>query len=149
MTITLYKTSDENSRVVKTLTDNISMTGNIVEETNVISPSILISNIENIASYNYCFITEFGRYYYIKEIISVRNGIWRLNLRVDVLMTYSDGIKNLNAIVMRQQNQVNLLLDDGYIPIQANQENSMISFPNSFTKNLNYILAVSGSWFYG
>ena len=145
MTITLYKTSDENSRVVKTLTDNISMTGNIVEETNVISPSILISNIENIASYNYCFITEFGRYYYIKEIISVRNGIWRLNLRVDVLMTYSDGIKNLNAIVMRQQNQVNLLLDDGYIPIQANQENSMISFPNSFTKNLNYILAVSGS----
>ena len=145
MTITLYKTSDENSRVVKTLTDNISMTDNIVEETNVISPSILISNIENIASYNYCFITEFGRYYYIKEIISVRNGIWRLNLRVDVLMTYSDGIKNLNAIVMRQQNQVNLLLDDGYIPIQANQENSMISFPNSFTKNLNYILAVSGS----
>ena len=145
MTITLYKTSDENSRVVKTLTDNISMTGNIVEETNVISPSILISNIENIASYNYCFITEFGRYYYIKEIISVRNGIWRLNLRVDVLMTYSDGIKDLNAIVMRQQNQVNLLLDDGYIPIQANQENSMISFPNSFTKNLNYILAVSGS----
>ena len=145
MTITLYKTSDENSRVVKTLTDNISMTGNIVEETNVISPSILISNIENIASYNYCFITEFSRYYYIKEIISVRNGIWRLNLRVDVLMTYSDGIKNLNAIVMRQQNQVNLLLDDGYIPIQANQENSMISFPNSFTKNLNYILAVSGS----
>lgn len=145
MTITLYKTSDENSRVVKTLTDNISMTGNIVEETNVISPSILISNIENIASYNYCFITEFGRYYYIKEIISVRNGIWRLNLRVDVLMSYSDGIKNLNAIVMRQQNQVNLLLDDGYIPIQANQENSMISFPNSFTKNLNYILAVSGS----
>ena len=149
MTITLYKTSDENRRVVKTLTDSISMTGNIVEETNVISPSILISNIENIASYNYCFITEFSRYYYIKEIISVRNGIWRLNLRVDVLMTYSDGIKNLNAIVMRQQNQVNLLLDDGYIPIQANQENSMISFPNSFTKNLNYILAVSGSWFYG
>ena len=145
MTITLYKTSDENRRVVKTLTDSISMTGNIVEETNVISPSILISNIENIASYNYCFITEFSRYYYIKEIISVRNGIWRLNLRVDVLMTYSDGIKNLNAIVMRQQNQVNLLLDDGYIPIQANQENSMISFPNSFTKNLNYILAVSGS----
>ena len=87
--ISLFKTASENNRVVKDLTDEKQLSGELRNQTSVLNPSIRIESAENIAGYNYCYIPEFGRYYYITDITSVRTRVWEVSMRCDVLMSYS------------------------------------------------------------
>lgn len=44
--------------------------------------------------FNYAYIPDFNRYYFVSEIVSVRTGLWRVSMRCDVLMSFkSDFIK--------------------------------------------------------
>ena len=89
MEITLYKTSEENNKIDKTLSEPYNMTGSLRNESSVIRPSILVE-IENPTNYNYMYIPDFGRYYFIKEMTSVRTNLWRLDCEVDVLKSYAN-----------------------------------------------------------
>lgn len=56
-----------------------------------------------VLSANYVYIPDFNRYYFINDITSVRQNLWRLSLHVDVLMSYQKEIKNTNAFVSRNE----------------------------------------------
>ena len=75
-TISLFKTDSENNRVVKVLTDEKQLSGELRNQTSVLNPTIRIESTDNISGYNYCYISEFGRYYYITDIVSVRTNCW-------------------------------------------------------------------------
>lgn len=114
-TIKLYKFSGENELVDKSrfLSDEISFSGVLKEETNIMSPSIVIE-ATNLIGYNYAYISEFGRYYYINSIDSVSNKLWRINLKCDVLYTYNAQIRQQQAIIDKQESEyINKMVNDG------------------------------------
>ena len=98
-TISLFKTASENNRVVKVLTDEKQLSGELRNQTSVLNPTIRIESADNISGYNYCYISEFGRYYYITDIVSVRTNCWVVSLRCDVLMSYKNEIQSMNVIL--------------------------------------------------
>ena len=100
MEITLYTNESEKNKLEKTLDHPILLEGTLRDESSIINPIILISSEkEDIPyMYNYAYIPAFGRYYFITDIESVRTGIWRVSMHVDVLMSYKEQIKNLNRI---------------------------------------------------
>ena len=49
-TISLFKTVSENNRVVKTLTDEKQLSGELRNQTSVLNPSIVIESAENIST---------------------------------------------------------------------------------------------------
>lgn len=102
--ITFHQNSAEPNRVDKSayLTAQTIMTGVLREETSIISPVILVES-NTFPNYNYCYITEFNRYYYIEDIISVRNGLWELSLSVDVLMSFKDKLLECSAFIDRNE----------------------------------------------
>lgn len=51
-------------------------------------------------SVNYNYVEYNGRYYWIEDIRSVRNGIWAVECSVDVLATYKSDILNTTAFVL-------------------------------------------------
>ena len=106
MNIYLYKTADEQNRLNKTLSDAITLTGALREECDILSPEIKIESTANLAAYNYCYIPEFGRYYFA-EFKIIRTGLWTVSCSVDVLMSYKDGIKALPAISGRNTSRAN------------------------------------------
>ena len=57
-------------------------------------------------------VGDFGRYYYITDIVSVRKGLWEVSLSCDVIMTYRLGIKNAQAFVERNENTNNPYIID-------------------------------------
>jgi hypothetical protein len=61
---------------------------------------------------NYCYITEFGRYYYITKIEPQSAGMCYIYCHVDVLMTYKNEIRNCPIIAARSTNNYNLHLQD-------------------------------------
>ena len=143
-TITLYKTSSENNRVTKSLANAKAMTGELRNQTSVLTPSIRIESADNISGYNYCYIPEFGRYYYIADITSIRTNFWVINLRCDVLMSYSAQIKALTPIIEREEIGFKSELIDSDIPIDVNKKVEKYYFPNGFTKDIQYVLTTAG-----
>lgn len=145
MVIDLYINSSENNRVNKFLSDKFEMTGTLRGETNVVNPEILIEHA-NPTGYNYAFIPEFNRYYFINEFTSVRNGLWRVRLAVDVLETYKSQIKQMPAIIDKQQNKgnSNLYLNDGSYVIDSRSYNTILNFSGGFNDGGKFILITAG-----
>ena len=145
MVIDLYINSSENNRVSKVLSGKFELTGTLRGETNVINPEILIEHT-NPTGYNYAYIPEFNRYYFINEFTSIRNGLWRVRLAVDVLETYKTQIKQMPAIIDKQQNKgnSNLYLNDGSYVIDSRSYNTILNFSGGFNNGGEFILITAG-----
>ena len=143
-TISLFKTASENNRVVKALTNEKQLSGELRNQTSVLKPTIRIESADNISGYNYCYISEFGRYYYITDIVSVRTNCFIIYLRCDVLMSYSAQIKSLRPIIEREEVGQSSGLIDNDMPININKKVQKYYFPKGFTKDIQYVLITSG-----
>lgn len=70
-----------------------------VEPTGVLNPTIRVQ-ADNPTLYNYCYITKFNRYYYVREW-TADNGTWLAHLAVDSLATYKEEIGAADLYVLR------------------------------------------------
>lgn len=109
----LYKNSAEQLRVDKTnyLTKIASMFGVFRDSISITSMAIEIE-YPNIPDFNYVHIPQFNRYYYVNDYSIDGNKRFTINLSIDILMSYKDGIKNLNGFVERNEFTKNNLLTD-------------------------------------
>lgn len=71
-----------------------------------------------ITNVNYFHIPEFNRYYFITSKIIESNGIATITGHVDVLKTFYDDYKNLNAYVTRSASQYNLFIEDNKLTFE-------------------------------
>lgn len=143
MTITLYYNSSPPNFVNKTIAEVESMEGTLRSPTSIIDPVVILER-NSPMGFNYVYIPEFRRYYYVNGISSESNSLIAIAMHVDVLMTFKSEIANMNAIIKRQENQYNLYLDDGIFKAYQNPKHKLIKFPNGFTE-FSYILALAGN----
>ena len=147
--VKLQKNISPSNYVSKDITDILTVSGELKDETSIIDPVIIIdTNLsENvIKDINYAEIETFGRKYYVTNIVSIRNGLWELHMHVDVLTTYSTGIKSQTAIVSRQKEKRNMMLDDGWFMAYQNPiiQQKVFSVSGPF-ENQEYVLIIAGS----
>lgn len=144
-TISLFKTASENNRVVKVLTDEKQLSGELRNQTSVLNPTIRIESADNISGYNYCYIAEFGRYYYITDIVSVRTNCWVISLRCDVLMSYKDEIQSMNVILNNTQETglSNYLSSPNWVSLVKTKTDIKV-FPSGLSEQGEFILITAG-----
>ena len=144
-TISLFKTDSENNRVVKVLTDEKQLSGELRNQTSVLNPTIRIESADNISGYNYCYISEFGRYYYITDIVSVRTNCWVVSLRCDVLMSYKDEIQSMNVILNNTQETgiSNYLASPNWVNLVKTKTDIKV-FPSGLSEQGEFILITAG-----
>lgn len=130
--INLYKSSAEPNKVDKTseLSTAGTISGVLRQECSLINPEIIIQ-YDKPPDFNYCYIANFGRYYYVENIVSMRQNLWRVRLRCDVLMTYKTQILNLTARIARQQYIYSYRQIDSEIPFTNDPEITVEDIPNS------------------
>lgn len=144
MTISFYNCTDDSVVVNKTLVSPLTLTGYLREATSIMEPVISIE-AETLVGKNYAYISEFGRYYFITDIVSEVNGLWRVSMKVDVLMSFKDQFLLLQAIVGRNEERFNHYITDGKVVTRADPIIITKRFPgNHFLKN-NLVLAVAGN----
>ena len=144
ISITLYNNSSPINAMNKSLSSITTLTGDLREESEVINPAILVQ-ADSMANVNYAYIPDFNRYYFVERIESVRTHLWRLHLHVDVLYTYRDIIRTNRALVYRQQNRYDLMLDDGIFRCKQNPRIYRYEFPSGID-NFNYVLITAGGY---
>ena len=143
--IILYTNTSPRNYLNKTLTTISTVSGVLKDETSIVNPTIIIEYSGIPEEANYLYIAEFGRYYYIEDISSVRNGIIEIICSSDPLMSFNTDIKNCSGIIRRTQSasHYNMLIDDGSFRTYANPYIRTVKFPNGFT-NATFLLAVAG-----
>lgn len=146
MDIILHVNSSEKQAITKSLDSGITLTGSLRNESSVINPSFIIEH-ENPSGFNYCYISDFGRYYFITNITAIRTGIWKIDCSVDVLMSFRTQILNLDVIV----SDLSLGESPTETYMQGNQwattvknKTDIINFPSGLLDDGEYILITSG-----
>ena len=91
--------------------------GNLKEETNVLKPSFIFE-YSGQPNFNYIHVYGFSRYYFVDSIVSVRNGLWRINCTIDVLQTHSTEIYNQKCFIVRSQSSGDSSLVDERRPLK-------------------------------
>lgn len=144
MTITLYHNDSDKRTVSKTLTNAGALQGAvIIDDTSILSPRLKVrDNGIIMVQYNYCYIADFKRYYYITDI-TISNGYILIDCKVDVLMSYSNEIRACYAVIKRQQSLCNYYLDDDKYKAYQYSRIQTKEFPNGFTTN-SLLLAIAG-----
>lgn len=144
MDIKLYKNHSEKNKINKNLTGEVEYSGTLRDETSVINPVVLL-HAENPSLYNYAYIPQFHRYYYIRDISSVRDGLWRIVLSVDVLESFKSDILNLNVILSDTETtgQSYYYAGDQWRTL-VKAKTDIIRFSNGLLNNGEYILITAG-----
>lgn len=144
MILKLYKNISEKNVVDKDITELAVITGTLRDDCSIINPVIMIEDTAgfDLKFTNYAYIEEFGRFYYINNIVC-KNNLFELQMHVDVLKTHANGIRNNYAVISRQQHRYNLYLQDGVFKTYAYPHIEIKQFPNGFT-DYNFIFSVAG-----
>lgn len=144
MEIVLYQNSSERQAINKTLSNGITLTGSLRNETSVINPQILVE-ITNPSQYNYAYIPEFGRYYFINNMVSYRTNLWRIDMAVDVLMSFKTQILALPVVIADNTSPDTESYMSGDVwATTVKNKTDVLNFPSGLLETGEYILITSG-----
>lgn len=144
MNIQLCSNTSEKNKINKAINTGITLSGSLRNESNIVNPSITI-NIDNPTIYNYAYIPDFNRYYFITNYISLRTGIWQINLKSDVLMSFKDSILSSEVLINKTEtNGKNNYLSGSNWVNNCKTKTDILTFPNGLLDDGKYILITAG-----
>lgn len=139
MTIDFYKINDVKNKINKTLGVPYTISNIFFKSGNVdiIKPFLRLSR--DMTQYNYCFIRELNRFYFIDDVVIENNGIKNYKLSIDVLMSYRNEIMNNETHIIESENVLNA--DNIEYSEKNNEVVTTFDFPeNPFEDNKTDIL---------
>lgn len=153
MTINLSYTIDDPKTVSKSLTSvasSVSITpkGNL----DILTPLVVLAYNDDYLSANYAYISDLGRYYFIKDMVLSPGKQIVLQLEIDVRMTWADGIRGCSGVVVRSQSVGPTYFPDDKYPVDPRRVwlESRILSGHSFTVpaqgDRRYLIAVNSTY---
>lgn len=145
MQIVFYQNKSDDRVVSKSLDTISTLTScELKEDCSILNPVFLVSGgVSTFADVNYCYVADFLRYYYITDIKSAGNGMTEISCRVDVLMSFSAAFLERDAIVARNENEFNLMLDDSEFRLYADPHIITKAFSSGFSDPTYIITTLS------
>lgn len=145
MRILLYINKSDKKYVNKNIQQINTLTGTMKESTSICDPTIML-NLNGI-NFNYIFIEEFNRFYYVKDVRNIRNDLWEIDCHVDVLMTFSGQYLNNKAIISKSEDDFNYEPDyeSDYYPSKLNTFIETTQFASGFNEQPEFILLTAGA----
>lgn len=139
MTIDFYKVNDVKNKINKTLDVPYTISNVFFKSGNVdiVNPFLRLSR--DMTQYNYCFIRELNRFYFIDDVVIENNGIKNYKLTIDVLMSYKNEIMNNKTHIVESENVLNV--DNIEYSEKNNEIIKTFNFPeNPFENNKTDVL---------
>lgn len=145
MDITFYYNQSDDREINKTLVEEKVFSGTIRENVDIMNPVVRFFSPE-ILRYNYCYIQDFRRYYFITSINAVSNEIYDVKFTTDVLMSFRGEILQYPVIVDKQTQEVNgdEYIDDSSLVTDNLLFSTVYNFSRGFLDKPEYILITAG-----
>lgn len=135
LTITLSFNHSDSQTVDKRLTDEKNGTATTKDDTNYTAPVLTLSRDLLDKKYNYIYILQYGRYYYITDIVYLSGNLARVQCSVDVLMSFKQEIRQITCTVSRNENLRNGYLLDNKYQTLAYEQIVTKKFPNAMNQD--------------
>lgn len=144
MDITLCVNNSEKNKLSKSLSNLNVFSGTLKDETSVTTPVVTMM-IENPTGFNYAYIPDFGRYYFIRDMVSARTGVWRISMQVDVLQSFKNDIRRCSVILSDSENTGKDKYLSGKVwKSKVKELTDIKSFPSGLSENGHFILITAG-----
>ena len=103
MQLILYINNQERNVLNKTLNNEnaLILEGFSRNQLSITNPVIELEGDETILQYNYCFIPELSRYFFVEKIVALSDKRYLFYMSIDVLKTYENQIKELHGEITR------------------------------------------------
>ena len=141
MTVIFYKYNDIKNKINKTLENGLTVNDVVIQnDFDITSFELLIKNSDFNSEYNYCYIQDLGRYYFIESVERMNGSIYKIRLSVDVLKSFSSQIENIQAIITKSENP-----DVNFVDCEKseNYTSEVINLTDNFNHSGNLILVTS------
>lgn len=119
MQATLYLTASDPKKLNKVFDKSLNVDILLKDNCDVLAPHIELAYFDTFADYNYIYIPNLKRYYFLSRPVVTLGSIVTWECEVDPLMSYKDSINNLELIVDRSSYNNPLLPD--ILKIQSNE----------------------------
>lgn len=113
ITIDFYNYDRKTYTVNKILGEPVTLSGVFWDKVNVMTPVINVK-LNQVFTFNYCYIRELNRYYYVVGFDIVDADTWTVRLSIDVLKTYEADIMAATATIEDRDNA------DKFISVRQN-----------------------------
>ena len=149
MQINLFTCTAEKNRIDKGpfISNRFAINGALKDKTSVIDIVVQIQKSNpTYYDYNYMYIEDFKRWYFITDIININANMWEIHATVDVLYTYAYDIKSSYGVIDKSENESvsNLYYDDGSFIMDTRKDIEVKEFSGGFNTNGSYILICAG-----
>lgn len=116
--VNFYSFAKDNNSTKRPSGDGVVFSCCIVEPSSIINPTIKIAAAT--FDYNYCYISDFSRYYFINDLV-YNNGFWYASCNVDVLASYKNEIGNESLFIIRSSAAANGYIRDNFYPLTGEE----------------------------
>ena len=141
MTVIFYKYNGIKNKINKTLENGLTVNDVVIQnDFDITNFELLIKDTNFNSEYNYCFIQDLERYYFIESVEKMNGTIYKIRLTVDVLKSFSTQIENIQAVITKSENPDNNFVD---CEKSENYTSEVINLTDNFNHSGNLILVTS------
>lgn len=146
MQVKFYRNLSDERVINKTLDNEYTLSNvKLLEATDILHPRLKIKSAANVLTiYNYMYIPDYNRYYYIEEL-TADNGFCYITARCDVLKSHATQLMSCQCIAERQQKEYNFYLDDEQFRTLQYDRQYQHNFTSPFNKGGSFVLVVQGA----
>lgn len=144
MELKLYHTLDNENVINKTLTLIHTMRIRLKDTVSITNPILILSEVAGVNYFrcNYCYLSEFNRYYFIRDIELMSTKNYKLQLEVDVLESFKEDILNSYAEIKRPLQQGDFVYINNIMDVR--KEIDIYESAKSLTNQKNIVLSTIG-----
>lgn len=143
MLMKLYNYAGDRRRINKYLSHVADVTIiAITNDTNILKPTIVVD--KRSFDFNYAYIADFGRYYYVDNIQLLGGERIALDLSCDVLMSHKAAILSSECIADRSSSNADPYLKDNKIATKDSANIYVRNMGASPFNTTSYVLQVAG-----
>lgn len=133
MNIYLYVSSAETNEFPKQLPEPSIFEGSLRGECDILNPVIIFTGFNPAAQFNYAYIPEYNRYYFITGSNIIRTNVIEYSMHVDVLNSWYTYLKELSGAVLRNEYTFNpMIIDEQVELLPADKVNKLESNGEEF-----------------
>ena len=118
----------------------------LLESTSLMNPTFKLSIGSNPISYNYCYVSDFNRYYFVRDITS-DNNFWYITCEVDPMASHKSDIIGGSHYVLRSASSYDEYISDPLYISKVNETGTQqaVTDPFAYTNGHSYVWCVTGN----
>ena len=128
MNIQLGNTTSPQRKIYKNFTVGTTKSVTFKNDEDVVNPTLLMTYESGIDRYNYAYIEQLHRYYWIASIKELTGRMCELQLKCDVLMTYKPDIADTTLTIVRKGTGGSSMIPDTKLPLYPYRDLVVVQF---------------------